>query len=224
MCTAALWSPQCRELGDIAHCVALELDEGDSMSAMADSVLRRAPAHFAPAGLSMGGHVAMEIMRKAPERVERLALVGTRADVDSPERLRLRKEDEDLVATSGLPALIERFPDRWLSPEHAADPSFRLRVIGMATAVGPETREKQRHALLTRIDSRSSLANIACPTLVMCGREDLANPAWMHLDMASRIAGTRLRILEDCGHLAPIEQPEAVTRALRDWLASEKGS
>lgn len=219
LCTPALWSMQCEALADVADCMPLPLSEGHSMAALAQSVLRRAPEQFSLAALSMGGHVAMELMRQAPERVERLALMDTRADVDSPERLKTRADDEALVRREGLSALVELLPDRWMLPAHAALPLLRQLVIDMALETGIEVRHQQLQALLGRIDSRASLAAISCPTLVMCGRQDAANPVWMHEEMVKRIPGARLQIIDDCGHLSPVEQPLAVSNALRNWLS-----
>ncbi|WP_212745049.1 alpha/beta fold hydrolase [Hydrogenophaga sp. 2FB] len=196
----------------------LSLTDGVSMAELAQSVLRRAPERFSLAALSMGGHVAMEIMRQAPDRVERLALIDTRADVDSPERLKTRVDDDVMVKNEGFSALVDLLPGRWMLPAHAAIPHLRQLVIDMAMETGLEGRHRQLQALLGRIDSRASLATISCPTLVMCGRQDLANPVWMHEEMAKLVPAAQLQIIEDCGHLSPVEQPVAVSSALRSWL------
>ncbi len=188
------------------------------MAGLAEQVLSRSPEKFSLAGFSMGGHVAMEIMRRAPHRVKRLALIDTRADVDSPERLRLRERDARLVQDGGFEALAAQLPDRWMSATHAAESTLRERLLRMVRAVSDDTRQEQLAALLTRIDSRPFLPIITCPTLVMCGRQDAPNPVWMHEEMVALIPGATLRVIEDCGHLSPIEQPDAVSDALRDWL------
>ena len=218
LCTPALWSRQCDALGATTECIPLSLSDGSSMAELADSVLRRAPATFSLAALSMGGHVAMELMRRAPERVERLALIDTRAGVDSPERMKTRVSDEALVANQGLGALAELLPSRWMLPAHASVPSLHRLVVDMALDTGVVVRQQQLKALVKRIDSRPSLRDVACPTLVMCGRQDMTNPVWMHEEMVGLIPGARLHIVEDCGHLSPVEQPERVSAALRDWL------
>lgn len=218
LCTPALWEAQCRDLADAADCLPLALDGGDTMAALADAVLARAPERFALAGLSMGGHVAMEIMRRAPARVERLALVDTRAGVDSPERLEARARDAERVRAQGFEALAAELPARWMHASSAARPELRARVLAMVRAVDAVTRGRQVRALLSRIDSRPSLPAIACPTLVLCGRQDAACPVWMHEEMAALIPGAVLEVIEDCGHLSPLERPAAVTDALRRWL------
>lgn len=218
LCTSALWAAQCAALDDVAECLPLSLSDGNSMAELAQSVLQRAPKRFSLAALSMGGHVAMQLMRQAPERVERLALIDTRADVDSPERLKTRADDEAKVASDGFRALVDLLPARWMLPAHAAMPHLRRLVVDMALDSGLEVRQQQLQALLGRIDSRPSLPAINCPTLVMCGRQDTANPVWMHKEMVALIPGARLRVIDDCGHLSPVEQPAAVASAMRDWL------
>jgi pimeloyl-ACP methyl ester carboxylesterase len=218
MCTSVLWEQQCAALRDVACCLPLDLRTGNSMSAMAHSVLERAPERFSLAALSMGGHVAMEMLRQAPQRIERLALIDTRATVDSPDRLKAREGDEVLLREHGLSALIAQFPSRWLSAEHATRSELRQKVIDMAHAVGIKVREQQRQALLNRIDSRASLSQVTCPTLIMCGEDDQPNPVWMHHEMTKLIPGAHLRVLAGCGHLSPIEQPQEVSNALREWL------
>lgn len=214
LCTEALWSAQCDALSDIADCLPLPLLGADSMQGLAESVLDSAPARFSLAALSMGGHVAMEIMRLAPERVERLALIDTRADVDSPERLKLREVDRD----RSLLELVPELPARWMLPAHAADAGLAAHVADMALTIGEETRRRQQRALLARIDSRPSLRFVRCRTLILCGRQDIPNPIWMHEEMAGLIPDATLEIIERCGHLSPLEQPEAVTASLRRWL------
>lgn len=218
LCTPVLWRTQREDLADVADTLALPLEGGDTMVALAEHVLSLAPARFALVGLSMGGHVAMEIMRRAPERVLRLALLDTRADIDSPERLRVREQDQRTVERGGFEALAITLPDRWMHPASAGRPELRALVLAMVHSVSTEVRQAQVRALLSRIDSRPSLSAIRCPTLVMCGRQDTPNPVWMHEEMASLIPGARLQVIEDCGHLSPIEQPQAVTAALRAWI------
>lgn len=158
------------------------------------------------------------MMRRAPERVERLALVDTTAAPDTPQRRELRHADLERVRRDGFDALVAELPARWLLPEHAADRSLHDRVVAMARACGPAIHRRQQAALMVRPDARPGLAAIACPTLVLCGREDRPNPLAMHEAIAAAIAGARLVVVERCGHLSPIERPDAVTAALRDWL------
>ncbi|WP_028605836.1 alpha/beta fold hydrolase [Ottowia thiooxydans] len=218
LCTPVLWEHQCAALAAVADCLPLALEGGGSMEELAKTVLEKASPQFSLVGLSMGGHVAMEIMRRAPERVERLALLDTRADIDSPERMAVRAQDDAIVRDQGFEALARTLPDRWMSARCAAMPELRATVLRMVRSVGEQSRQQQLRALLSRVDSRPSLSSIRCPTLVMCGRQDAPNPVWMHEEMAALIPGATLRIIEECGHLSPLEQPQEVSRALGDWL------
>ncbi len=141
LCTPALWAHTCTALEDRAECRPLTLEGGASMGELAEAVLRRAPPRFSLVGLSMGGHVALEIMRRAPSRVDRLALVDTTADVDTPQRRALRERDEVLVREQGFEALARVLPDRWLSPRCAADPALRALVLEMVLAAGNALRD-----------------------------------------------------------------------------------
>lgn len=222
LCTARLWDNVIPLLSPVARCLPLSLDHGSSMRELADDVLERSPDTFSLLGFSMGGHVAMEIMRRAPERVQRLALLGTRADVDTEARMRTREADLDRVQQQGLDALIPELPARWLSAAHAEDPVLRAVLAGMVRDVGETVQRTQQKALMTRADSRPSLSAITCPTLFLCGRDDLPNPVSTQMEMHRRVAGSRLQVIEDSGHLVPIEQPHALGRALAEWLRWEE--
>ncbi|MEO6362734.1 MAG: alpha/beta fold hydrolase, partial [Caldimonas sp.] len=190
---------------------------------LAKMALARAPAgRFALAGLSMGGYVALEIMRRAPERVATLALLDTSARPDTAEQTQLRRtamaasgRDFDAVVTALLP--------RQLHPGHVDDPGLRATILAMARAVGRDGYLRQQEAIIARADSRPTLPAIRCPTLVLCGREDQLIPLPMSEEMHAGIAGSRLVVVERCGHMSAMEQPEAVTRAIREWLAAASG-
>lgn len=218
LCPTSLWQSACDDLADLAECHSLPLDDAASITDMAASVLARAPRRFALAGLSMGGYVALQILRMAPERVSHLALVDTSARADAPGRVETRLADLRRSEHEGLPALARELPARWLHPAHAADPRLSQFVIEGTLAVGLDAQRRQQLALMTRVDSRPGLGAITCPTLVACGAQDLATPVEVHQEMAALIPGARLVVIEQCGHLAPIEQPAALNRALRDWL------
>lgn len=218
LCPTALWDAQVHALGDVADCRALPLEDDASITDMARSVLARAPGRFALAGLSMGGYVALQILRMAPERVSHLALVDTSAQADAPGRVDVRIADLRRSEHEGLHALALTLPARWMHPDHAADPRLARFVIDGALSIGLAAQRRQQLALMTRIDSRPWLGEITCPTLVACGAQDMATPVAVHEEMARMIPGAQLAVFEHCGHLAPIEQPEAVNRAMRDWL------
>jgi pimeloyl-ACP methyl ester carboxylesterase len=218
LCTARLWEDVIPSLSPLARCLPLSLDNGSSMHELAEDVLQRSPDTFSLLGFSMGGHVAMEIMRRAPERVQRLALLGTRADVDTEDRMRSREADLDRVRQHGVEALIPELPARWMNAAHAEDPGLRAVLAGMVRDVGETVQRAQQKALMTRADSRPSLSAIACPTLFLCGRDDLPNPVATQMEMHRLVVGSRMQVIEDSGHLVPIEQPHALGRALAEWL------
>ncbi|MGH6660827.1 MAG: alpha/beta fold hydrolase [Rhodospirillales bacterium] len=218
LCDAALWGHQTETLADVADATVADLTRDDTIAAMAARVLKAAPGKFALAGLSMGGYVAQEIMRQAPARVTRLALIDTssRAD-DEAQRSRryallsqLEHGDFKGVTTRLLPLLIHR--------DRLADEALVGVVRASAAHVGRDAYRRQQHAILGRPDGRADLRKIACPTLVMCGRQDALTPLPLHEEMAAEIPRASLVVVEDCGHLAPLERPRTVTAVLRYWL------
>lgn len=215
---ARLYAHQSTALADIAEVAVGDLTRDDSIEAIARRVLDSAPPTFALAGLSMGGYVALEIMRRAPERVERLALLDTTARPDTPEQTQ-RRNDAIALARGGrfaevMPALLPML----VHPAHLALKAVGGLALTMAAAIGPDAFIRQQTAIRDRADSRPSLPAIACPTLVLVGCQDQLTPPDRAAEMAGAIAGARLVTIEDCGHLSTIERPEAVCAALRFWL------
>ena len=220
LCDKRLWQPQAERLADLPDPIIANVIGDGSVSEMARSVLDAAPSagRFALAGLSMGGYVALEVMRVAPERVARLALLDTSARADTPEQTSERRELIELAEKGRFEEVPRRLLPRMLHPDRLDDERLTSTVFGMADAVGPEAFVRQEEAITGRPDSRETLLGIACPTLVLCGREDALTPLPLHEEMASLIPGSRLRVVEKCGHLSTLERPEAVTAALREWL------
>ena len=220
LCDERLWQPQAERLADLPDPIIANVIGNGSVSEMARSVLDAAPSagRFALAGLSMGGYVALEVMRVAPERVARLALLDTSARADTPEQTSERRELIELAEKGRFEEVPRRLLPRVLHPDRLDDERLTSTVFGMADAVGPEAFVRQEEAITGRPDSRETLSGIACPTLVLCGREDALTPLPLHEEMASLIPGSRLRVVEKCGHLSTLERPEAVTAALREWL------
>lgn len=219
LCDRRLWADQVSGLRDVAEPMIADVTRGSSVTEMAQAVLEAAPERrFALAGLSMGGYVALEIMRAAPERVSRLALLDTSARPDSSEQTEARRELMEL-ARSGrfgeVPRLL--FPMQ-VHPERLDDERLRSVVFGMAKTVGSEAFVRQEEAIIGRPDSMEDLRWISCPTLVLCGRQDLLMPVHLHEEMAATIPDSCLVIVERCGHLSTLERPAAVTTALRGWL------
>ncbi len=211
LCDAGLWRHQIADLADLAEVRCGDLTRDDSIAAMAARVLAEMPARFALAGFSLGGHVALEIMRRAPDRVSRLALL---AATPGPEAL---GEVAMLRPTAGATPMMTLL----IHPMRLGDRRLSALVGAMADRVGRKAYLRQQRAILARPDSRPGLGSIRCPMVILGGRQDpLAAPGLLK-EMAAAIPGARLIVIEDCGHLAPLERPEAVTRALRDWLAQK---
>ena len=218
LCTKALWAAQVEALGDIAEITVADHTRHDSMAAIARSILAAAPERFALAGLSMGGYIAYEIVRQAPQRVTKLALLDTGSRADAPERAAARRE---LIATAEregarraqqllMPVLIHK--------ARLVDKPLVQTIEQMADDIGVEAFRRQQTAIMSRPDNRPFLPSITCPTLVLVGREDALTPVELSLEIAAGIPGAKLEIIPDCGHLSTMEQPEAVNRALRKWL------
>lgn len=216
---ARLWTAQIEGLSDLAPCSVGDLTGAEDIRGLATSVLAQAPERFALAGLSMGGYVALEIMRQAPDRVTALALIDTQARPDTPEASKNRREQVQRAETD-FEAVVEALFPKLVHPRHADDDALKTLFHAMAHACGPAVFARQQAAIMSRIDSRPFLPRITCPTLVLCGREDGVTPVALHEEIAAAIPGAHLEVIEECGHLSAIEQPRAVTEALRIWLKS----
>jgi pimeloyl-ACP methyl ester carboxylesterase len=216
---ANLWSAQIGGLGDVATMRVADHTRFDSLDAIARSVLAAAPVRFALAGLSMGGYVALAILRLAPQRVTQLALLDTSARADTPEQTAARQKLMSLVGKGRFLGVSDQLMPRFIHPSRLGDHRLTERVKLMAQAVGPEGFLRQQKAIMGRPDSRPMLGQIRYPTLVLCGRQDLVTPLPLSEEMAAAIPGARLAVIEDCGHLSALERPEAVNAELRRWLS-----
>lgn len=213
-----LWAAQMEALAPLARCVVADLTLDDSLAGMAARVLAHAPERFALAGLSMGGYVAMEILRRAPERVERLALLDTTARADTPEQTQRRKDAVAVAKAGGFDKIMPTMLPVLVHPDHMALERVGGVAKDMARAVGPEAFARQQNAIMHRPDSRPGLPRIGCPTLVLVGEDDAATPPDRAEEMAELIPGARLEVVRHCGHLSTLEQPEAVAAAMGEWL------
>lgn len=220
LCGAWVWAEQTAALADAADSVAADFLDFDSIPAMADSVLAQAPERFAVAGHSMGGRVALEIVRRAPERVSALALLNSGVHPRRPNEAEQRQALIDLAYAEGMEALAARWLPPMLAPARAVDAAFVERLTSMVRRSTPHAFERQVRALLNRPDAAAVLGTIRCPTLVLGGRQDGWSPADQQDAIAAGIPGAVLTLLDDCGHMSPVEQPEAVGAALRGWLQS----
>jgi pimeloyl-ACP methyl ester carboxylesterase len=219
VCDHTVWSAQAAALSAKFDVLSWPHFYGHStLGGMARAVLESAPDRFALAGHSMGGRVALEIIARAPERVEKLALLDTGvvpADPGEPQR---RQEFIDLANAQGMQALAVRWLPMIVHPENMKNTALVTSLTEMICRATPEIYNAQVNALLTRPDFRPLLPRILRPTLIAVGREDTWSPVAAHEDMARAILGADLKIIEKCGHMATVEQPEAVTELLYKWL------
>ncbi|HSS26590.1 MAG TPA: alpha/beta hydrolase [Usitatibacter sp.] len=215
---AQAFAAQIEALGETAACSVADLTASDSIAALAAEALRQAPrGSFCLAGHSMGGYVALEIMRTAPQRVERLALLNTHARPDSEEATANRRRLMAL-AEKDFPAVIEALMPKLMTAEHQQDLGLRGTITEMALGVGKEGFARQETAIIGRIDSRPHLAAIRCPTLVVAARHDQLMPVEILQELASGIPRARLEIVEDSGHMSTLEQAGKVADLLESWL------
>ena len=224
LCDAASWEAQVAGLSDIARVRVAAYGAADSFEAMAEAVLATAPEHFALAGHSMGGRVAQEIYRRAPDRVTRLALIATdyRGHLSDAARAAEGARREAMLAKAAADGM-EGFARDWvtqiLPPCRLRDESLTGPVIAMMARQSPQVLAAQSLAGLMRRDNTALLGRISAPTLICAGEEDALRPVEVHRQMAQRIKGSRLVVIERAGHMVAMERPGAVTAALRAWLA-----
>lgn len=217
MCDERQWQPQVDELDlPILHA---DTRNHATFAEMATSILDIAPQQFAMAGLSMGGILAFEIWRQAPDRVTHLALLDTNPHAESVERQTIRLEQIEAAASGRLRELAtESLKPLYLAESHRDDDELLDTILDMAMTLGPDVFRTQSLALRSRVDSVPTLSSISCPTIVLCGDEDSLCPVSYHELMADMIPSARLHVIENCGHLSSLEQPDAVTHQLRTLL------
>jgi pimeloyl-ACP methyl ester carboxylesterase len=218
LCTADLYADQVADLAGLARTTVARHSAHPSVAAIAADILATAPPRFALAGLSMGGYVAFEILRQAPDRVDRLALLDTGPRPDTPERTEGRRKLIALGRQYGLAAVQKQLLPNLIHKARLSDAPLVERVVKMAVDTGMEGFLNQQEALISRPDCRPLLASIRCPTLIVVGAEDILTPPELAHEMHTGIPGSRLVTIPDCGHLSTMERPEAVTGALRAWL------
>jgi pimeloyl-ACP methyl ester carboxylesterase len=218
LCDPDLWSHQTSHLADIATLHVADVTQEETMVNLAQKVLATAPNRFALAGLSMGGYVAQEIMRQAPERVERLTLLDTSGRADTDEQRERRDQLIEMSRFGKFRGVTDRLLPILIHEERLTDVVLTDRVKRMAEQIGPEAFHRQQKAIMSRSDSRSYFAEYDLPTLILCGRQDALTPVTLHEEMAELIPGAKLAIIEDSGHLSTMERPQAATALLRHWL------
>ncbi|MCB2100564.1 MAG: alpha/beta fold hydrolase, partial [Rhodobacterales bacterium] len=207
---------------DVAEPIVADLTHHDHITGMAMAALASITApRFALAGLSMGGYVAQEIMRLAPHRVDRLALLDTTHLRDTPEGKQRRRDLITLASQGDFKGVTPRLLPLFIHPDRMNDAPLVDAITAMTHRVGKEAFLRQQTAILGRPDGTWDLERIQCRTLVLCGRYDALTPLDVHVEMANHIPKVRLDVIEDSGHLPTMERPQAVNDSLRRWLTAE---
>jgi pimeloyl-ACP methyl ester carboxylesterase len=229
LCDRALWAGQLAGLGRQVRCVVPEYGSLDSVPAMAAAVLAQAPPHFVLVGHSLGGRVALEIMRSAAARVSALALLNTgyqprpageAGDHEARERYALLER----AGTAGMRAMGQVWVQRMVHPQRLADHALIEAILAMIERCTPQVFAAQIRALLNRPDATAVLPAIRCPTLLLCGHEDTWSPPARHEAMARLIRGSQLAVIAQCAHMSPMERPAQVCARLAQWLAESLGA
>ncbi|MGJ8615605.1 MAG: alpha/beta fold hydrolase [Sulfitobacter sp.] len=218
MCDARLFGPQIAELSADTAVMVAPITQGERIEEIASGLLDQLPKRFALAGLSMGGIVAMELLRRAPDRITRIALMDTNPLAETPV-IAANREPQIVKARSGR--MLEVMRDE-MKPNYLAPGPYRSEVLemvmDMAETLGPEVFIRQSRALQRRKDQQATLRKCKVPTLVLCGAHDALCPVKRHTFMAELIPFAELVVLEDSGHLPTLEQPAETTAALRKWM------
>lgn len=219
LCDAIIWEAQARALRSAYDARIVSFEGLDSMHAMADKVLANAPARFALAGHSMGGRVALEIYRHAPQRVDRLALLDTGYEAAAPDEREKRAVLVNQALKEGIGSIAEAWGLPMLAPANRNNAGLVKAVIDMVGRMSGEIYAGQTRALLGRPDATDVLKRIACPAMVICGTEDGWSPPERHERMAALIPNAALRLIDRSGHMSMMEEPGAILQALHEWLA-----
>lgn len=223
VCDDAIWQHQANRFSEITTVEIPDYGASDSLEKMGQVALRDAPERFAVAGHSMGARVAFEILRRVPERVAGVALLDTAyrpratgegGDSERASRFALL----DVARSQGMRAMARQWIPAIVHPSRLSDEAFITSVIEMIDRKTADIFAAQINALLERTDAAPVLTSLRCPTMILCGREDLWSPLAGHREMAALVPQSKLVIIENCAHMAPMECPEDVTSALREWL------
>lgn len=217
---AELWRDQVDGLADVARCQVADLTHGESLRQLAEQVLADAEPTFALAGFSMGGYVAQEIARIAPERIARLALIDTAIRADTPERAAQRRAVNAAASHEGaFLGVADRLMASYVDASRLDDKDLTGRIQAMTQRLGREVFLRQNG--LAREDGAAALRALRCPIVIICGEHDAITPLAGQHEMAYAIGCSHMVIIPNAGHMTPMEAPEAVNAALRRWLARE---
>jgi pimeloyl-ACP methyl ester carboxylesterase len=225
MCDKTVWTDQINALEGIAETKVADYGFLNSLPGMAEATLKIAPPKFALAGHSMGGRVAMEMFRQAPDRITHLCLMDTRyhplpvGEVGEKEKAG-RYALVDVAREKGTRAMGEEWVKGMVHPDRLQDSTLIDAILDMFARKSADIFEAQQSALLTRPDAGMLMSQIQCPTLILCGRQDgWSTPEW-HESMAREIRGAALSVIDECGHMSTMERPAEVSAALREWLTN----
>jgi pimeloyl-ACP methyl ester carboxylesterase len=223
ICDQTAWQQQIDTLSDVAVCTCPDFGSLDSLPAMAEHVLRSAPQRFSVAGHSMGGRIALQVYRLAPDRVTRIALLNTgssprAAGEAGVAETRKRAELVALAESQGMPAMLREWLPPMIAPHRIHDTALVNSIIEMMSRKTPAIFAAQVRALLARPDATAVLDQIRCPALLLTGEEDGWSPPAQHAGMHAKIAGSTLVIVPGSGHMSMLERPAEVSAALRAWL------
>lgn len=220
LCTEALWRPQIEALEGLSHIWVPKTTRHNNIADTAADILAAAPAQFALAGLSMGGYISFEIMRRASRRVRKLALLDTNARADLPEQAANRRLAMQQVEKGEFRGVTDQLIPNLIHPDRLNDTALTDVIKAMAAEIGKDGYLRQQTAIIGRPDNRPLLPDITCPTLVIVGRQDALTPPKVAQEIADGIPNSELVIIENCGHISTLERPDEVTAHMRRWLTA----
>jgi pimeloyl-ACP methyl ester carboxylesterase len=219
LCDRYMWQEIGALLADIADVTIFSFAGFDSISDMATNVLANSPEHSALAGHSMGGRVAFEVYRQAPQRVKQLALLNTGVHPRSETEIPGRQKLLDLSVNSGMEAVADTWLPPMLSDTARQNPALFEQLKQMVLRHSPQDFNGQIQALLNRPHAEKVLSLIQVPTLLISGSEDKWSPVSQHEAIQQQIPDSRLVVLEDVGHMSTVEAPQEIAGAMREWLS-----
>jgi pimeloyl-ACP methyl ester carboxylesterase len=220
LCTADLFASQLAAFSTKHPCLVADHTMADNLPDIARAILISAPTKFALAGLSMGGYIAFEMLRQAPERITRLVLFDSNARADRPDQVKTRHVLIGAARSIGVRAVQGMLLRLLIHKDRLQDRELTNRILLMADGIGVNAFIRQQQAILGRPDNRPFLAEIKRPTVIIVGEQDALTPVKVAEEMHAGIAGSRLEVIPNCGHLATMEAPDAVNAVLNGWLAA----
>ena len=217
LCTDVIFTSQFEALNGHATCHVADTRQMTTITAMAEKALEQMSGNFAVLGFSMGGYVALEIARLAPERLTGIALLSTSAKADTDEKRQARQELVNLSKIGKFKGVTPRLLPRFFSETALHDTAKTEIVLKMGADIGQENFMMQQQAIMSRRDQRDILGNLTMPSVVMCGTKDVLTPPSESQEMADLLPNAELHLFDDVAHMATLEAPELVNDALLEW-------